>query len=97
MEIAPKKSIFVEFSVVGLFIYRNHNYNFKNYYNQHQQVRDKNNKNDPTMSPLTIKFAGRHGWFYDNPENAKRPGPGRYTLNYTQILCSSWSEITFCF
>eukprot|EP00392_Amoebophrya_sp_AT5.2_P006611 g6623.t1 len=48
------------------------------------EVRDKNNKNDPTMSQLTIKFAGRHGWFYENPEDDRRPGPGKYTLNFTQ-------------
>ncbi|CAD7964237.1 unnamed protein product [Amoebophrya sp. A25] len=48
------------------------------------EVRDKNNKNDPSMSPLTIKFAGRHGWYYENPEDAKRPGPGTYSLNFVQ-------------
>ncbi|CAD7925457.1 unnamed protein product [Amoebophrya sp. A120] len=49
------------------------------------EVRDKNNKNDPTLSTLTIKFAGRHNWFYENPEDDKRPGPGKYSLNFTQV------------
>jgi len=48
------------------------------------EIRDKNNRNEPTLSQTTCKVAGRYGWFYENREATRKPGPGQYTLNYTQ-------------
>ncbi len=41
------------------------------------ETRGKNIKNDPTLSEVTCRFAGRTGWFYDNPEAGRKPGPGK--------------------
>ena len=40
------------------------------------EVSGKNHKMDPTLSTATCNFACRVGWFYDNPEATKKPGPG---------------------
>lgn len=49
------------------------------------EVRGRNNKNEPTLSESTCKVAGRYGWFYDNMESTRKPGPGAYTLNFSQV------------
>jgi len=54
------------------------------------EVRDKNRKLEPTLSTVTCKQLGRHGWFYDNPEDTRKPGPGNYKINYgltESIVC----------
>lgn len=48
------------------------------------EVRGKNCKSEPTFDPRTPKVAGRHGWFYDNLEASRKPGPGAYILSHTQ-------------
>lgn len=54
------------------------------------EVTDKNNKMDPTLSQNVCSVAGRHGWYYENPEAKKKPGPGQYTINYsTQELSTA--------
>lgn len=43
------------------------------------EVRGKNRRNDPTLSDRAYSQPGRHGWFYDNPEADRKPGPGQYS------------------
>jgi len=43
------------------------------------EVRGKNRRNDPTLSDVSMSFPGRHGWFYDNREAEKKPGPGTHS------------------
>lgn len=49
------------------------------------EVREKNCKGESTLSEVTSKFAGRHGWYYENPEATRKPGPGQYSLVHTQV------------
>lgn len=41
-------------------------------------------KGDTSLSQTTASFGSRTGWFYDNPEAAKKPGPGKYALIHVQ-------------
>lgn len=43
------------------------------------EVRGKNRRSDPTLSDVSMTVTTRHGWFYDNPEAAKKPGPGTHS------------------
>lgn len=45
-------------------------------------VTDKNNRNEPTLDQRACTQQGRHGWYYENPEATKKPGPGNYEINY---------------
>lgn len=49
------------------------------------EVRGKNRCSEPTLSQTTCSVAGRHGWFYDNKEAARKPGAGQYTLCHNQV------------
>ena len=40
---------------------------------------------EPTLDESTCKFAGRHGWYYENREASAVPGPGKYTLKHEQV------------
>ncbi|KAF4653098.1 hypothetical protein FOL47_010710, partial [Perkinsus chesapeaki] len=46
------------------------------------EVRNKNNRGEPTMDERAIAVAGRHDWYYDRDIIATRgkPGPGTYSL-----------------
>ena len=42
------------------------------------EVRGINRKGDPTLDPRTCKQGGRHGWYYENREAGRKPGPGTF-------------------
>jgi len=58
-------------------------------------TRGRNKCAELTLSDVTCKFAGRTGWFYDNPESTRKPGPGHYTVQHdiTELKVASDMKI----